>query len=256
VSGDGSASESTALRWAECTSEEVGTAAAAGLVAVLPVGATEQHGPHLATGTDFVLARAAAEAACARTGDIVLPSLALGCSLGHTAHWPGTLSLTPATLAAVVLETGRWVHDSGFAKLVLVNGHGTNGPPCESALLQLRHERPELRARFVSLHELTPAINARYRCDAEDVHANEAETSLVMHVRPGLVRPERAVDEIDRTIGRVFPYPMPDVSVTGVVGKPSQATRETGEELFTLVVSALVELLETARGESAGDLNR
>ncbi len=142
MSGDAGAGGPAPLRWAQCTSEEVGAAAAAGLVAVLPVGATEQHGPHLATGTDFVLAAAAAEAACARTGDIVLPPLQLGCSLGHTARWPGTLSLTPATLAAVILETGRWVGDSGFAKLVLVNGHGTNGPPCESALLALRHERP------------------------------------------------------------------------------------------------------------------
>lgn len=71
-----------------------------------------------------------------------------------------------------------------------------------------------------------------------------------MHVRPELVRPERAVDEIDRTIGRVFPYAMPDVSVSGVVGSPTRAKRETGEELFSLVVAALARLLEAARAEA------
>jgi creatinine amidohydrolase len=237
------------LVWSAATAEEVGEAAAAGRVAVWPVGATEQHGPHLATGTDWVLAEAAARAACARSGDVVLPTLALGCSLGHTAHWPGTLSLSPATMTAVVLETGRWLHDSGFRRLVVVNAHGTNGPPCESALLQLRYERPDLLARFAPLHELTPEINARYRSDGEDIHANEAETSLVMHLEPDLVRPERAVDEIDRTVGKVFPYAMPAVTESGVVGAPSRATAASGEGLFGMVVEALAELLEAAREE-------
>jgi creatinine amidohydrolase len=237
------------VRWADCTAPEVGEAAVEGRLAVLPVGATEQHGPHLATGTDFVLAAAAAEAACERSGDIVLPALPLGCSLGHTDRWPGTISLSAATLSAVVMEVGRWVHDSGFARLVLVNAHATNGPPCESALLQLRHERPELLAMFVSLHRLTPEITARYLSDGEDIHANEAETSLVMHVRPEMVLPERAVDEVDRTVGRVFPYAMPAVSESGVVGAPTRATADAGEELFGRVVTALEGLLRQARAE-------
>ena len=250
ASGAGASSkESRPTAWACCTAEEIGDAAAEGRIAILPVGATEQHGPHLATGTDFVLAAAASVAACERTGDIVLPALSIGCSLGHTARWPGTLSLSPGTMSAVVLEIGRWVQDSGFKRLVLVNGHATNGPPCESALLQLRHERPDLLALFVSLHRLTPEITARYLSDAEDIHANEAETSLVMHVRPQMVRPERTVDEVDRTIGRVFPYAMPAVSESGVVGAPSRATRESGEELFALLVDGLEALLRRARSE-------
>ena len=77
------------VRWAALTLEQVGAAAAAGAVAVLPVGATEQHGPHLATGTDWILAEAVALAAAERTGDVVLPTLAYGCSLGHTAPGRG-----------------------------------------------------------------------------------------------------------------------------------------------------------------------
>jgi Creatinine amidohydrolase len=62
--------------------------------------------------------------------------------LGHTDRWPGTLSLHPTTMISVVAELGRWAHASGFRKFVIVNGHATNGPPCQSAILQLRHELP------------------------------------------------------------------------------------------------------------------
>ncbi|MBV9917505.1 MAG: creatininase family protein [Solirubrobacterales bacterium] len=239
----------TEPRWSALAMDAVGAAALAGAIAVLPVGATEQHGSHLATGTDTLLAEEVSLAAASRTGDLVLPSLAYGCSLGHTSRWPGTISLMPTTMTAVVVEVGRWAYASGFRKLVIVNGHATNGPPCQSALLQLRHELPELRPRFVSLFELTPAIAARYTEDAPDFHANEAETSMLLHLAPAHVLREKAVDEPDRTVGRVLLYPMPAVSASGVVGSPSAATADRGKELFEQLVSALVELLAAARSE-------
>jgi len=237
------------MRWSALTLDEVGEAARAGAVAVLPVGATEQHGPHLATGTDSVIAERAALAATERTGDVALPTVEYGCSLGHTAHWPGTLSLSPATLTAVVEDLGRWVHASGFRKLVIVNAHATNGPPCGSAILQLRHELPDLRLRFVTVADLTPGIAAAIREDAPDFHANDAETSLLLHFAPALVRLDRAVDEPDRTVDLVFQYPVPATTVSGVVGSPTRATAARGAALFDLVVEALVRLLERARAE-------
>ena len=229
--------------------DEVGEAASAGAVAVLPVGATEQHGPHLATGTDTLLAEHVADAAAERTGDVVLPALAYGCSLGHTDRWPGTLSLHPATMTAVVVEVGRWAHASGFRKLVIVNGHATNGPPCQSAILQLRHELPDLRPRFVSMFDLTPEIAARYTEDAPDFHANEAETSMLLHLDESQVRADKAVDEPDRTMGRVLSYPMPAVTRSGVVGAPSTASAERGAALVEQLVDALADLLARARAE-------
>ncbi len=236
-------------RWSALTMDAVGAAARAGAIAVLPVGATEQHGPHLPTGTDTMLAERVSIAAAATTGDTVLAPLAYGCSLGHTSHWPGTISLHPATLIAVVVEIGRWVHASGFRKLVLVNGHATNGPPCQSALLQLRHELTDLRPRFVSLFDLTPEIAVRYTEDAPDFHANEAETSLLMHLEPATVKHEALIDEPDRTVGRVLSYPMPAVTTSGVVGAPSNANAERGAALFAQLVDALISLLKAARTE-------
>jgi creatinine amidohydrolase len=229
--------------------DEVGEAAAAGALAVLPVGATEQHGPHLATGTDTLLADHVAGSAAESTGDVVLPAVPYGCSLGHTVRWPGTISLHPATMIAVIVEVGRWAHASGFRKLVIVNGHATNGPPCQSAILQLRHELPDLRPRFVSIFDLTPAIAARYTEDAPDFHANEAETSMLLHLAESQVRMQRVVDEPDRTVGRVLSYPMPAVTRSGVVGTPSTASAARGGELVKQLVDALTALLEQARAE-------
>jgi creatinine amidohydrolase len=234
--------------------EEIGAAAAAGAVAVLPVGATEQHGPHLATGTDTLLAEHVAIAAADQTGDLVLPALPYGCSLGHTDRWPGTLSLHPATMIGVVVEVGRWAHASGFRKLVIVNGHATNGPPCQSAILQLRHELPDLRPRFVSVFDLTPEIAARYREDAPDFHANEAETSMLLHLDPSQVRRDRIVDEPDRTVRRVLSYAMPAVTGSGVVGRPSTASAERGAALVEQLVEALADLLTRARDEPDPEL--
>jgi creatinine amidohydrolase len=236
------------------TMDEVGEAARAGAVAVFPVGATEQHGPHLATGTDTLLAERVAEAASDLTGDVLLPALPYGCSLGHTDRWPGTLSLHPTTMIAVVSEVGRWAHASGFRKLVIVNGHATNGPPCQSAILQLRHELPDLRPRFVSIFDLTPAIAARYTEDAPDFHANEAETSMLLHLAESHVRADRIVDEPDRTVGRVLSYTMPAVTTSGVVGTPSTASATRGAELFEQLVEALTDLLKRAREERDPEL--
>lgn len=242
------------MRWAETTLEEVAAAAAAGAIAVLPVGATEQHGPHLPTGTDTLLAEHVATAAAEQTGDVVLPALAYGCSLGHGHRWPGTLSLTPATMTSVVLEVGRWAHASGFRKLVIVNGHATNGPPCQSAVLQLRYDLPDLRPRFVSLFDLTPEIAARYAEDAPDFHANEAETSMLLHLAESQVRADRAVDEPDRTVGHVLSYAMPSVTTSGVVGSPSGASAARGATLVGQLVEALADLLSRARAECDPEL--
>jgi creatinine amidohydrolase len=235
--------------WSSLTYEEIGELAQQGLVAVLPVGATEQHGPQLGTGTDAVLADAAVRAAVRQTGDLALPVLSYGCSLGHTDQWPGTLSLSATTLTAMVMDIGRWVHASGFRKLVMVNSHATNGPPCQSALLELRHQRPDLRLRFVSLFDVTPQAAEGYLADADDPHANEAETSLLLHVAPDLVHMDRVVDEEDRTLGRVLQYAMPQVTTSGVVGRPSESTADRGERLFATVVAGLVDLLARARAE-------
>src|SRR6266567_2244663 len=130
--------------WARLTSRQIGEYVARGrTLAVLPIGATEQHGAHLPTGTDTVLAERICTIACGRREVLMLPTIPYGCSYGHTQQWSGTLSLSPRILAELICEIARWVLGSGIDRLLLVSGHATNGPSIESAILQLRLEFPK-----------------------------------------------------------------------------------------------------------------
>ena len=199
-----------ARRWDLMTSPEIADAVRKGMdLALLPVGATEQHGPHLATGCDTMSPEEIAWRVAERTGVVVLPAIPYGISLGHTSHWAGTVSLHPQTLTQVVLEIARWVLASGFSKLIMLNGNGPNVPALECARIQLRHEFPRCRFRVLSLFDCSQRVQQHYFSDAEDIHANKGETSLLLHVRPGAVRPDAVVDEEDVTPGKVFSYDMP-----------------------------------------------
>lgn len=218
-------------------------------LALLPVGATEQHGRHLPASTDSDIATAVGHAASARTGVPVLPTLRVGSSHAHTTKWPGTLSLPPSLLAQVVVELARWVRASGFMKALVLNAHVGNVAPLKVALDEVR-ALGELRVGLVSWWELTPEIAAEVTADAEDWHAHAAETALMLFLRPDLVEHSQIRDDPDRTEGLVLSYTVAETSRDGLTGAPSTATAEQGARLFEAVVSALAERLETARAES------
>jgi creatinine amidohydrolase/Fe(II)-dependent formamide hydrolase-like protein len=150
-----------ARRWDLMTSPEIADAVRKGMdLALLPVGATEQHGPHLATGCDTISPEEIAWRVAERTGVVVLPAIPYGISLGHTSHWAGTVSLHPQTLTQLVLEIARWVLASGFSKLIMLNGNGPNVPALECARIQLRHE---FRA---AVFACSPSSTARNGCSS------------------------------------------------------------------------------------------
>jgi len=228
--------------WENLTHAEIGPALrAAGQAAMWPFGATEQHGPHLGTGVDTWIARAVCEEVSARTRVPVLPALPVGCSMGHSAKWPGTLSVTPATLIAFVTETGGWLHASGVRRLFLVNAHVTNHAPLRCALENLRHTFSGLSVALINTAEITPDVREEFFADADDWHANAAETSLVLHLRPEGAREEllASSDDPDRTRGLQFAHPVNRTSTNGVTGCPSRADADAGRRLFARMVCGL-----------------
>jgi creatinine amidohydrolase len=236
-----------ARRWELMTSPEIGDAVVKGMdLALLPVGATEQHGPHLATGCDTISPDEIAWRVSERTGVVVMPSIPYGISLGHTSRWPGTVSLHPQTLTQVVIEIARWVIASGFSKLIMLNGNGPNAPALECARIQLRYEFPRCRFRVLSLFDCSARVQQHYFSDAADIHANRGETSLLMHVRPAAVRPDAAVDEEDVTPGKIFSYDMPSTTASGVVGRPSLASLQDGAKLSQMLVEDLSAIVQAA----------
>lgn len=234
---------------AELTWPEIKALVRAGeTLCVLPVGAVEQHGRHLPTATDTIIAEELCRAASIRTGVPVLPPLWAGSSNAHTDAWPGTFSLGPRLLIDVVIALARWVGSSGFDRLLIVNAHVGNAAALTVAVDELR-SLGQLRVGVVHWFDLNGEITRRVTADAVDWHAHAAETSLMLHLRPDLVRREEIRDDEDRTEGLVLSYTVAETSLTGTTGMPSHGSAAQGAELFELAVEALAHRVEAARRE-------
>ncbi len=200
------------------------------LVVLLPLGATEQHGPHLPLDTDTRVAVAVAEAVADRHRGrvVVAPALAYGAS-GEHAGFAGTLSLGLAALELVVVELARSMAAPLHA-LVLVNGHGGNVEALVRAVATLRGE-----GRRVVLW--SPRI------PGGDAHAGRTETSLVLALDPALVRVERAQAGDTRPLAelmdRLRAGGVAAVSTNGVLGDPAGASAEEGRALLAQLVDDL-----------------
>jgi creatinine amidohydrolase len=240
--------------WETLTWPEIAHLRRAGMdMVILPVGSTEQHGPHLAVDTDTVCATRVAHAVSARTGVPVLPALPYGCSLGHSRRWPGTLSLEPETLIALVVDVLGWARSSGFRRMLILNGHVTNFAPLRCALEHLRSTDDDCMVALRDVWDGPPAAREAFSADAADWHANSAETSLMMAIAPERVREAERMtaDDPDRTEGLFFSHPVNRTSANGVTGSPSLARRERGAALFAAVVEDLSERVHAALCEEA-----
>jgi creatinine amidohydrolase len=221
-------------------------------ILLLPVGAMEQHGPHLPLNTDTVIAGAACSYASAQTGAPVLPPLNYSVSIGHTEKWPGTFSVFHETLILTVREIAAWAVASGWKRLLVVNSHFGNDAPLRCAVDRLRFDFVNrLLVATRNTWQLTAEIGARFTGDAADWHANEAETSLLLFLAPDSVQTARiaAANDPDRTGGCIFPHLVAHTSLNGVTGTPGSATAEKGESLIRGIGDALVDLIRRARVE-------
>ncbi|RLM06096.1 creatininase family protein [Gibbsiella quercinecans] len=237
--------------WSQLTwSELPERLAAVNHATMLPVGATEQHGPHLGCGVDAVLAERLCSAVARATGVPMLPTLPYGCSIGHSRQWPGTLAVQPITMIELVKQIGDWAYASGVRRLFIVNAHVTNAAPLRCALEMLRAEYDDLMVAVVNSATISERVRAFHFADADDWHANDAETSIMLAETPDMVRPGllAAADDPDRTVDHVFAHPVNHTSVNGVTGTPSQASADKGKRWFQWMVEDLSQLI--ARGQA------
>ncbi|MGE3619549.1 MAG: mycofactocin biosynthesis peptidyl-dipeptidase MftE [Acidimicrobiia bacterium] len=195
----------------------------------VPLGATEQHGPHLPVGTDTLVAEALADRlARARTDLVVAPALAYGSS-GEHRGFPGTLSIGQAALELVVVELVRSA--DAFAGVVLVSAHGGNAEPLARAVATLGAEG----RRVLSWSPRVPG---------GDAHAGRTETSLLLALHPEVVRRDRVAAGETTALADLLPRlrsaGVAGVSGNGVLGDPRAATAAEGATLVAELAADLV----------------
>jgi len=225
---------------------------AANKAAILPIGATEQHGPHMGCGMDYVLADILSSAVSKITNVPMLPTMPYGCSIGHSQRWPGTLAIQPITLINMMKDIGDWAYYSGIRRLFIVNTHVTNAAPLRCALEMLRAEHDDMMVAVFNSAHISERVKQFHHADGDDWHANDAETSLMLATAPFMVRPEllNAADDPDRTDGLVFSHPVNRTSANGVTGMPSISTAEKGQEWFQWMVEDLSNLIRKGLSET------
>lgn len=212
-------------------------------VALLPIGSFEQHGPYLPLTTDTLVASTIAVELANVYPVSRLPPITISCSHEHAA-WPGTVSISATTLAAVVRDVAASVQHAGATTLVLVNGHGGNyvlGNVVQEA--SARGERMALFPSEVDWLAARAAGGVETGPDT-DMHAGELETSVLLHARPDLVGD--LGPELDHTADDrrdLLRHGMGAYTASGVVGRPSLATPDKGRRVLASLVTAFARLL-------------
>lgn len=183
--------------WQDLTTADFGPVDPERTVALLPVAAVEQHGPHLPLATDALineaLVRAALERAPAGADLLVLPAQNVGLSPEHTS-FAGTLSIADTTLLDAWTDIGRSVARAGVRKLIVLNTHGGQKTLVDLVAMRLRSELGMLvvRATYFAFGSLPGLFDPAEL--VHDIHGGEVETSLMLHVRPELVRTAAIAD--------------------------------------------------------------
>ncbi|MNY93039.1 Creatinine amidohydrolase [compost metagenome] len=253
-------------RWAQVSARDFALAQRSGLaaqtVAVLPVGAVEQHGPHLPLSVDTALADGILAAALPQVARdvpvLVLPTQSIGLSLEHQ-DYAGTLGLSPTTLLALWSELGACVARAGIRKLLIFNAHGGNVSSMDIVARQLRMQCG-LLVYHCSWFNLPQPKGVNEAFSAHEhrfgVHGGETETSMMLHLAPDLVRMPYAQNFASTSEERAQRFPilgngksaklgwaMQDYNPLGAAGNAAAADAQRGQALVEGAATSLAQLL-------------
>jgi creatinine amidohydrolase len=201
---------------------------------IIPLGSTEQHGPHLPLGTDYYLAMGALEKISAKTGVVVAPVLLVGYSEYHSG-FPGTLSIKPDTMVQVLFESAQMLLKYGFRRLMFFNAHGGNNIVQQKIIHRINQETEAMAAAI--------GYGGSIQVEEEeffDWHAGIEETSDMLYLKPALVRMERAEK--------------PDIHFTPRM-QELLALSKTNPELLELWTSLFAAPVETKKGGASHELS-
>lgn len=246
--------------WIDLTTAELGRLDRGRLIALLPVGATEQHGPHLPLSVDSRIAAALmkrlADTLPATFPLSILPMLHFGVSPEH-ADFPGTISLSAETMLALLMDVGRSVAAAGIKKLAILNSHGGQPQLLDIAAQKLRRECGMLVFPLNGYRYWNVAAHFGADEAAYGIHGGAAETSIMLAVAGETVRrtaladfPSLAAEMAQRfrhlrPYGRIasFGWQAQDLNPAGAVGNATLADAAKGEALLAEAAATLAEIL-------------
>jgi creatinine amidohydrolase len=235
------------MRFAELTAPALRALSREETLILAPIAACEQHGPHLPVFTDSILCGAVAEGVESRLSDrvLLLPVLWLGASEHHL-PFGGTLTATLPTYETLLVELLRPLLRDGFRRVLILNGHGGNTDPLRIALRRLDAEFPRAILTGAPYWDLAePELAALCRGPRKAMgHACELETSMMLHLRPDLVRTDQIADDPDDTPdglrGLMWARDFARRTDHGAVGYPQQATAASGQAMLAAAVARVV----------------
>lgn len=251
------------LFWSELTTKDFEGLDPETTIAVWPIAATEQHGPHLPVMTDTAIADGMVAEVLRRLPEdldiLILPVQAIGKSNEHLTS-PGTLTLSAETAIRAWTEIGEGVHRAGLRKLVMVNSHGGN---VDVISIVARELRVRLGMLVVACQWSRFGRPAGLYTDEElavGIHAGDVETSLMLSFRPDLVKMDKAENfvpstvEISKTFDLLRPtgftafgWTAQDLHASGAAGDASRATAEKGRATAAFAADAFIRLLRDVK---------
>lgn len=216
-------------------------------ILLIPVGSVEQHGPMSPVGTDSIIAEEIANRIGNELDLLVLPVVNFGFVCPDFQKFPGTLYLRKNTFSSLLEDIIRNYESQGFKRFLLVNAHETNKPLIKYVAWELGRELPIRILSFEYWYLLDKEFKEIVESDL--IHACEDEVSIMLYIKPELIVNEKIIDETPKEAEiekNYLLYPLPNDYRTksGVMGKPSLATKEKGEKIMKLIVQKTIGLLK------------
>jgi creatinine amidohydrolase/Fe(II)-dependent formamide hydrolase-like protein len=244
----------------DLTWPEIKDAVANGTVSVLlPVGSTEQHGPHLPLATDSLHTAAMLEAVGRRIPALVAPLLPIGRADHHMA-FPGTISLRQETLVAFVRDCCASLAHHGFRNVLIYSGHGGNAKPLAAAISEIQSDLPNIR--IIGCTDWSIYDDTLFQRAAElgidrvtaGGHSGELETSMILALRPDLVLMDRAepgyMGDLEAVRSKLFEEGIQAVTSNGVLGDPRPGDARRGREYLDAMIDRLTGFFQSAMGNT------
>lgn len=231
-------------------------------IALVPLGSTEQHGPHLPEGTDHLIAEAFAREAAERTGVLCTPTVNIGVSPHHR-QFPGTMWVDPPAFRTYVESLSRNLTYHGIRKLVFVNAHGGNVQHLREVGRRLRDSEDAYAVEWMWDNSIPDLVNDLF--EQNGPHGGPKETALIQYLHEHLVHDDRLQEAKEGGVrnvadadtvkfgARTF-YDSIDNTDNGVLGDQTDATAEKGEQLFDAALDQLIQLTEWLDDQPFEDL--